>query len=586
MDLIDQKLSPAAAQHLRQWLGQPKYIDYRSDIKQLIAEGDWLELEDSFFKVLEFGTAGRRGKTGVGPNRINKITIGESTQGLCSYLATEVDSAKSLVIAYDTRTTSQDLAEYAAQVAAANNFKVYLFDGYRPTPELSFMVRHLQAAAGIVISASHNPPADNGFKAYWSDGGQLVSPHAEAVLAASQAVADIKAVDYQTAIDADQIVILSEAEDQSYYDAVLKQSQGQARELKIVYSPLHGAGQRNVLPILTQAGFKIGVVEDQMTPDGNFPTISNQKPNPENPNANQLAAKQMLSTKADLAITTDPDADRLAVVVNRNQQPQLLTGNQTAALIADYLLSKLQTKHGDLEQRFYLAKTIVTTELLTEIANYYNTQMFGDHLVGFKYIGQEIESHLADGLQFVMGGEESYGVLVGDYARDKDAASGALPIAELAAELKIEGRDLYDKLLELFARHGIFTETLGNIEFPGAVGFQQMQELMARLRSQPPTTIAEQSVSVVKDYKTLTRTEIATGAESKLECSDSGNVLVFEFGDSRRRLTIRPSGTEPKIKLYLQWWTGASDQPIAAQVQKAEQEVTDLLASIEAELIN
>lgn len=583
MDQAAQKLSTTAFNNLKQWLESDKYAEFRPEIEQLLAAEAWDELEDGFFKVLEFGTAGRRGKTGAGPNRINKITIGESTQGFCDYLASQKPINQAIVIAYDTRITSQDLAKYAAQVAAANDFKVYLFDGFRSTPELSFMVRHLQAAAGIVISASHNPPQDNGFKAYWSDGGQLVNPHAKAVLEASQKVVDIRVIDFEAAIEAGKIELLGAEADQAYYEAVLALSQNQARDLKLVYSPLHGAGQRNVLPVLQQAGFTVDVVEAQMTPDGNFPTISDQKPNPENPNANQLAVEQLLATEADLAITTDPDADRLAVVVNRDGQPRLLTGNQTAALIADYLLSKLSPKA---RQQAYLAKTIVTTDLLADIAKHYQAQIFGDHLVGFKYIGQEIESHLDDGLRFLMGGEESYGVLVGDYARDKDAASGVLPICELAAELKLAGKDLFDQLLVLFERHGWFNETLNSLDFPGATGFQQMQDLMLRLRQHPPTKITDQMVTAIRDYSDLTIKNLSTGEQTSLKCSDTGNVLVFEFGDPRCRLTIRPSGTEPKIKLYLQWWSEATGEISLEQLTKQQQAVEQLVAEMKAELID
>jgi phosphoglucomutase/phosphomannomutase len=567
----DQHLSADAIANINQWLEQPKYAEYKTELEQMIAIEKWQELEDAFFKVVEFGTAGRRGTTGIGSNRINRVTIGESAQALCEYALSFDDKAgeKGIAIACDTRLSSPELSQYVAGVCAANGFKTYIFDSFRSTPELSFTVRHLGCAAGIVISASHNPPADNGFKVIWTDGGQLVAPHDKGVLDMAEKLTEIKTTDFDQAVADGQITIIGKEVDDAYIDAVVAQAEGTDRQVKIVYSPLHGAGQTNVLPALKKAGFtEITVVEDQMVPDGNFPTIENGKPNPEEKAANDRAVAQMLAEDADIAITNDPDADRIGVMVRVGQEPFYLTGNQSAALATDYALKKLQDK-GTLTSKHYIVKTIVTTDLLTAIGDKYGATTYGNFLVGFKYIGELIHKKENTNEIFVIGGEESYGLLKGDYARDKDGAAGALPLAEYAAELKREGKTLYDRLLELYAEHGLFIERLDNIMSPGANGFERMTEVMARLRSDPPTVIGDYPITAVLDYKTLTRRDFATGEETPIDCIN-GNVVVLELGDPRRRITVRPSGTEPKIKFYVQWYEDIHEtDPIAIDAQYA-----------------
>lgn len=581
-------LSKAASANLAIWLKEPKFANFVSEIETLIDEQNWSELEDAFFKTLEFGTGGRRGKVGAGPNRINQITVGESTQGLCAYLQEFNPQAQKegIVIAYDTRLSSQNLAEFAASVAAANGFRVLLFDGFRATPELSFAVRHSQAAAGIVISASHNPPQDNGFKAYWSNGGQLIAPHDKGVLQAATEVTDIKTADFATEVESGRIKLIGAEIDQAYVNQIVSQSLADDRGLKIIYSPLHGAGQRNVLPVLRQAGFEVIEVAEQMTPDGNFPTVANHKPNPEEPGANLLAEEALQNSDADIALTTDPDADRLAVLVkNHDQTITQLNGNQSAVLIADYILRQMQAQN-QLSDKHFLAKTIVTTDLLSDLAKHYKINCFGDMLVGFKFIGATIDQKMDQGGKFIMAGEESYGVLVGDYARDKDAASGALPIAEAAAELKRQGQTLVDRLHQIYQEFGIYVEDLASVEFPGADGFATMQRVMSNLREQPPAEVAGEKISAVRDYQTLVRHDLTTQTEAKFDCFSTGNVLVFELGDYRRRLTIRPSGTEPKLKLYLQWHEPAADGEIADQFTQTQVKITQLLAQIKNTLLS
>lgn len=556
-------LSPEAINNIITWLTEPKYGQYKDDLEKMIAAERWKELEDAFFKVVEFGTGGRRGTTGIGSNRINRVTIGESAQALCEYAVEHDPSApeKGVVIACDTRLSSPELSKYTAQVCAAAGFKTYLFDSFRATPELSFAVRHLGAAIGIVISASHNPPADNGFKAYWSDGGQLVAPHDKGVLAKAAEISEIKDTDYDQAIADGTITIIGQAVDKAYIAAATNQAEGQARDVKIVYSPLHGAGQMNTLPLLKNAGFMdISVVEDQMVPDGNFPTVENNKANPEERAANDRAVAQMLAEGADIAITNDPDADRVGVMVRTGEEVVYLTGNQSAVLATDYVLSKKQVR-GELNGKQYIAKTIVTTEMLTALADRYGVTTYGNMLVGFKYIGELILSKEDTDEEFVIGGEESYGLLKGDYARDKDGAVGALPLAEYAAELKAEGRTLFDRLLELFVEHGIYIERLDNVQSPGADGFERMQKIMQELRDNPPSHIQGEQVTAVLDYQALERRDLVTSEKTQIDCV-SGNVVVLEFGDARRRITVRPSGTEPKIKFYVQWHDGVKSEDV------------------------
>lgn len=561
-ETLRKNLSEEAVKNVTAWLEESKYEEYRNELVELIEAEQWKALEDAFFKVIEFGTGGRRGTTGIGSNRINRVTIGESAQALCIYARSfdEEAAEKGIVIACDTRLSSPELSKYTAQVCAANGFRTYLFDDFRSTPELSFAVRHLKAAAGIVISASHNPPLDNGFKAYWADGGQLVTPHDKGVLAVAEEITEIHAVDFDEAVNEGKIIIIGKEVDSIYVQAVVDQAEGIERDVKIVYSPLHGAGQTNTLPVLRAAGFKnISVVEDQMVPDGNFPTIENGKPNPEEKTANERAVAQMLAENADIAITNDPDADRIGVMVRNNDEAIYLNGNQSAVLAADYALGKLQER-GELTPRHYIAKTIVTTDMLTALAHHYNVTMYTNMLIGFKYIGELILKKEKTDEIFVIGGEESYGLLKGDYARDKDGAVGALPLAEYAAELKKKGMTLYDRMLDLYVDYGVYMERLASAYFLGASGFETMQSVMAELRSQPPKMLSNHEITAIQDYKTLERKDLKTGKTTKIGCL-SGNVVVLELnGDARCRVTIRPSGTEPKLKFYVQWWEEASSR--------------------------
>ncbi len=588
INVLRQHVSKQAADNIATWLSHPKYRDYVSEIEQLYNEQNWQELEDSFFKVIEFGTGGRRGTTGVGSNRINRVTIGESAQALCRYI-TSWDAAaadKGIVIACDTRLSSEELSQFTASVCAANGVKTYLFEDFRATPELSFAVRHLGAAAGIVITASHNPPADNGFKAYWSDGGQLVAPHDTGVLAEAAAIETIQTVAFDAAVADGRIVLIGQEVDEAYYAAAVDEHLHTERNVKIVYSPLHGAGQTSVIPILRRAGFRqLVAVGEQMIPDGNFPTISSGKPNPEERMANAMAVQRLMDEQADIAITNDPDADRVGVMVRQGDQPIYLTGNQTAVLAADYVLGSLQAS-GQLTPRHYLVKTIVTTDMLQALASHYRVRLYGNLLIGFKYIGELIGQKETTSEKFVLGSEESYGLLKGTYARDKDGASGALMMAEYAAQLKAEGKTLYDRLLALYAMYGVYVETLVNVQLPGADGFETMQRIMQRLRTEPPYELAGYTVSAMSDYHSLVRRDFDSGTERPIACI-AGNVVAFELGSPDCRVTVRPSGTEPKLKLYIQWHeaaAGGTTAEIARQYDELVQRLTELGGQIEQQI--
>lgn len=582
-ETLSQNLSEVAAKNVQKWLDEPKYAEYRDDLMEMIELGQWQSLEDAFFATIEFGTGGMRGTTGIGSNRISKVTIGEATQALVQY-ALELDPSateKGIVIACDTRLTSEEFSRYAAEVVAGNGMKAYIFESFRSTPELSFAVRHLGAAAGIVISASHNPPADNGFKAYLADGGQLVSPHDKGVIDRTKTIDTINTLDFETAQSEGKIEIIGSVVDEAYIAAVANEALSDARDLKIVYSPLHGAGQTNTLKVLSAVGFDVNPVESQMTPDGNFPTIENGKPNPEEKAANDRAVAQMLAEDADIAITNDPDADRIGVMVREGDQPIYLTGNQSAVLATEFSLRKLH-EAGKLTASHYIAKTIVTTDMMKAVADRYGAKTYGDMLIGFKYIGELLLDKESTDEVFVIGGEESYGLLKGDYSRDKDGAVGALISAEYAAELKKEGKTLYDRLLELYAEYGVYIERLDTIYCLGAKGFEQMQAIMHKLRTDAPRVVAHHEVTAVADYQTLKKTDLATGKQTNLACKVNGNVIVLEFGDERRRITVRPSGTEPKLKLYVQWYDDAKGS--AEDIEKQLDDINDMLESLSREL--
>ena len=563
------KISAASQKNIERWLSGDKYKEYASEIEQLIAAEDWQTLDDAFFQILPFGTGGRRGTVGVGSNRINRVTMGESAQGLATYLAdvSPANKKRGVVIAYDTRLTGIEFTQFVASVFAANDFTTYVFDGHRTTPELSFAVRHLKTAAGIVVSASHNPASDNGFKVYWEDGGQLVPPHDDKLLEISSAVPIINYQDYAAAVANKTIQLIGQEIDDLYIASVLAESVTPSRSATIVYSPLHGTGATNVQRTLEQAGFTLSVVANQATPDGNFPNVHDQLPNPELPGASNEVIAQATAEKADLGMTTDPDADRIGVVARTgNNKYEFLNGNQIASLICDHVLSALHAQNK-LSAQHFICKTIVTTDLLDAIAHNYGVRSDSNLLVGFKYIAEQIRLNEDNGDQtFVFGGEESHGILKGSYTRDKDAAVGAMLIAEYASTAKDKGHDLVWQLHELYRQYGLYWETLHNIFYTGANGFSSMTRIMEGLRSTPATELAGETVVRITDRLTGTETDPRTDSPGTTVSGTKGDVLVFSLSeDNRRRITVRPSGTEAKLKLYTQL-----HDPISPTAEEAE----------------
>lgn len=553
---VEGKISKNAFENLKKWLLNEKYKSFHKEILSLINDENWQELEDSFFKVLEFGTAGRRGKVGVGSNRINLITISESAQALADYLKELKIKNRSVVIGWDVRNSSSELSKRCAEILAANDIRVFYFDSPRSTPELSFTVRDLKASAGIVISASHNPPEDNGIKIYWSDGAQVSSPHDKNLMKIAQNVGNFTVGDFSDFVKNGNIEILGEKNDQNYIDINVKLSLSKERNVRIIFSPIHGTGSTNLLKTLKNAGFKnIELVEEQMEFDGSFSTLIDRKPNPENFSANKLAILRLKKSQADIALTTDPDADRICVMsLEKNGEVRVFSGNQTAILVADYILSKnqkLKNKYAELYfgQRDFICKSFVTTDMLNVLAEKYDVKIYDDLMVGFKFIGKKILQKESLGEKFLVGFEESLGGLVGDQTRDKDAATIGLMISELAAELKLKNQTLGEKLDQIYAKNGYFIEKTESVEFVGAEGFEKMQEIMRKIQSGD----IDFGASRIRDFQNLIEKDFVKNSIQSFEMLEGGNAVSFEFGEKMKRITIRPSGTEPKMKIYTQW---------------------------------
>ncbi len=580
------KISEIAVANIRKWLTGKEYQEYWEAIASLVERERFTELEDNFYTIIPFGTGGRRGTCGVGPNRINARTIGESAQGLAAYIEKFGAEAKArgVVIAYDTRLTSQEFSDVTASVLTGNGIKTYMFGSFRSTPELSFAVRELKTMAGVVISASHNPPSDNGFKVYWEDGGQIVAPHDTAIIQEVNAVTTLKTMDLADAARQGLLKKIDAEIDEPYIRAVVNLSLSRNRNVKIVYSPLHGTGQTSILPVLRAAGFEqLYLVEDQMSADGNFPNVPANFPNPELPAASERAMAFAREIDADLGLTSDPDADRLGVFckytnADGNADWILLNGNQVGALLTDFILSKLQ-EQGRLPQQGVVVKTLVTTDLVSRIAKSFGMATVSNLLVGFKYIA-EIIRNLPEGQEFLFGAEESLGYLRGTFVRDKDAASAAITIAEMAAELNAEGESLIDHLRKLYRKHGYFAELLKNMYVPGAEGTARVKKMMKVLREQPPLKLGDKRIIEVVDRQVGVAIAPETGKVIRQVEGTKGNVLVFLLSDDHHtRVTIRPSGTEPKIKYY-----GAirKDVPVGISDQELLQLKTETDARLES----
>jgi len=584
MAVAEGKVSPAAAENIRTWLTEPHLAQYAPLVAEHIANGQWNELHDAFWTVIPFGTGGRRGRMyPIGTNVINDRTIGESAQGLADWVREQSPGKPlSCAIAYDTRHNSRHFAELCAEIMTAAGFTVYFLDGYRSTPEMSFAVRFKKCDCGIMITASHNPPSDNAVKVYGSTGGQLLPPHDEQCIQRMQQVSWIRRLAFAEALREGKIIYCQQEVDEAFVHAVTAHSVEGPRELKIIYSPLHGVGETAVSPVLKAVGFEdVEVFGPHAEPSGDFPNVPDHVANPENSAVFDAMIQRAVEAGADLIMATDPDCDRLGCAAPKSYRAAspwaTLTGNQIGALLADFLLASLRAQ-DKLTPQHYVVKTLVTTELIRRIADAYGVQTAGNLLVGFKYIGGEMDRRGPE--RFVLGTEESYGFLVGDHTRDKDASVAAMVLAELAAWLKAEGRTLCEKLDELFELYGCHREGQVSLTMPGEKGMEEMIALMNRFRTRPPQSLGGLRVVRSRDYLNDTLTEIA--AEQRPLNGPKGDMVILDLEAEGNYVAVRPSGTEPKVKFY----TFAYDppQPSTADLEAAKANQAARLKAMAADL--
>lgn len=543
-------------ENYKKWC-EDTYFDEATRAELKAIEGNDKEIQERFYKDLEFGTGGLRGIIGAGTNRLNIYTVSKATQGFANYIIKQGEEAvkKGVAIAFDSRRMSPEFAEITALVLNGNGIKTYIYPSLRPTPMLSFAVRELNCTGGVVITASHNPPEYNGYKVYWADGGQVPYPRDEAIIEEVNAVTDfhtIKTANKDEAVKAGLFNVIGEEVDEAFDKNVLAQIVNpeiikEQHDLKIVYTPIHGSGNKPVRRVLEKAGFEnVTVVPEQELPDSEFTTVG--YPNPENPAVFELAIKLAEKIDADIILGTDPDCDRVgAVVKTKDGSYTVLTGNMTGTLICNYICSQ-KAKLGTLPKNGALVSTIVSSEMTKAIAKKYNLAYF-DVLTGFKYIGEKIKEFEQTGdYQYVFGFEESYGCLSGTYARDKDAVVASLLICEMAAYYKSRGMSLYDGLMELYDTYGVYKEIIHSITLKGIEGIENMKKIMDTLRKDAPSEIAGVKVTETRDYLEDKIVDVATGKVSPTNLPKS-NVLYFTLADDTW-FCVRPSGTEPKIKIY------------------------------------
>lgn len=541
-------VKPEIIEKAKSWLSDNYDAETRKQVQNLI-DNDPNELTESFYRILEFGTGGLRGIMGVGTNRMNIYTVAMATQGLANYIKMMYSDMKQpqVAIAYDCRNNSKDFAQIAAEVLSANGIKVFLFSALRPTPELSFAIRELKCQSGIVVTASHNPKEYNGYKVYWEDGGQIVSPHDKNIIAEVQKITDISMVKRKK--NAKLIEMLDDSFDEIYLNKVMGLSLSpklikKHKNLSFVYTPIHGTGGQVMPKLFAKAGFKnFYPVEEQMVTDGNFPTVVS--PNPEEPAAMSMAIKKAKAMNADVVLATDPDADRVGVAVkDDNGNFILLNGNQTASILTYYILTRWE-ELGKLTGKEFIVKTIVTSDLLLKIADKFNVKTY-DVLTGFKYIADKI-LHKPEEL-FICGGEESYGFLVGDFVRDKDAIITCFMLAEATAWAAEQDKTLYQILKDIYKEFGVYKEKLVSLTKKGISGNEEIKRMMLEFRQNPPKTLLGSRISEIRDYKLGISKDVAFGVDTIINLPKS-DVLQF-FTEDGIKVSVRPSGTEPKIKFY------------------------------------
>lgn len=567
-----------------EWLRNPYFDEATKEELRSIGDDD-NEIKERFYRELEFGTAGLRGVIGAGTNRMNIYTVRKATQGLANYIIKNNGQEKGVAIAYDSRRMSPEFADEAARCLAANGIKAYIFESLRPTPELSYAVRRLGCIAGINITASHNPPEYNGYKVYWEDGAQITPPHDKGIMDEVKAVTDyntVKTMDREEAKTAGLYEVIGEEVDDGYIAELKKQVIHQdsinavGRDLKIVYSPLHGTGNIPARRILKELGFtNVYVVKEQELPDGEFPTVS--YPNPEAKEAFELGLKLAKEVDADLILATDPDADRLGVYVKdtASGEYKVLTGNMSGCLLADYEIGQRKALYG-LPDDGFLIKTIVTSNLADAIAKGYDIGLI-EVLTGFKYIGQQILKFETTGKgTYLFGFEESYGCLIGTHARDKDAIVATMALCEAAAYYRTQGKTLWDAMLDMYERYGYYKDDIQSITLKGIEGVQKIQQIMDTLRKNPPAEIGGYTVLKARDYQADTIKDTVTGEVTKTGLPSS-NVLYYDLSDDAW-VCVRPSGTEPKVKFYY----GIKGNSLADAEEKSAKLGEEVLAMIDA----
>ena len=531
------------------WLNGNFDVETKSEIKRLMSDNP-KELEDSFYRNLEFGTGGLRGVMGVGTNRMNKYTVGMATQGLANYINKNFSDKEqiSVAVSFDSRNLSKEFAKITADVFAANGFVVYLYRELRPTPQLSFTLRNLKCQAGVMITASHNPKEYNGYKVYWEDGAQITAPHDKNIIEEVLRITDPSQVKFSEG--SGRIQILGEEADEAYLNAILQLTLSpelvkKHNNFKIVYTPLHGTGVSMVPEALSRAGFKNVIkVEEQCVADGNFPTV--KSPNPEETSALEMALKLAGDVNADLVMATDPDADRLGIAVRDNEGKLiLLNGNQTAAILTYYILER-RRETSRLKKEHYMVKTIVTTDLLKSIADKYSVDMY-NVLTGFKFIAEIVRMNEGK-REFIGGGEESYGFNLGEFVRDKDAVISCCLVAEAAAWAAERGKSLYELLIDIYVEFGFYKERLLSVTKKGKDGVEQIKNIMTKLRENPLETIDGSRVVLIHDYKRQETTDLISDLRYRINLPKS-DVMQFVCADNTI-VSVRPSGTEPKIKYY------------------------------------
>jgi len=535
------------------WLGDSYNNETQSEVRRMMDAEDKTELIESFYRDLEFGTGGLRGIMGAGTNRMNIYTVGAATQGLSNYLKSQfVDLPQiSVVIGHDCRNNSRKFAEISADIFSANGIKVYLFEDLRPTPEISFAIRHYGCQSGIILTASHNPKEYNGYKAYWDDGAQMIAPHDENVIDEVMKIKDVKDIKFKG--NPDLIQIIGEETDKLYIEKVKTislspESIKRFKDMKIVYTPIHGTGGKLVPWALKEYGFtNIINVPEQDVISGNFPTV--YSPNPEEPAALDMAIKRAIATDAELVMATDPDSDRMGIAIKDDKNQWILVnGNQTALIFVYYLIRRWK-ELGKIQGKEYVVKTIVTTEIIKDVADKNDVECY-DCYTGFKWIAAVMREN--EGIKnYIGGGEESYGFLPETFVRDKDAVSSCSLMAEIAAWAKDNGKTLYELLQDIYLEYGYGKEKGISVVRKGKSGAEEIQKIMNDFRTNPPKELAGSNIKLIKDYKTLKQTNVKTGEITDLDMPATSNVLQY-FTEDGTKISVRPSGTEPKIKFYIE----------------------------------